>query len=68
MKYKPSRIRKSGIVVMNATAEDASKIVKTAIDAGVSYLQKRRRVSLSSGFPLHNRYESRLADPAVLKF
>lgn len=26
-----------GIVVMNATAEDASKIVKTAIDAGVSY-------------------------------
>jgi hypothetical protein len=25
-------------------------------------------VSLSSGFPLHNRYESRLADPAVLKF
>jgi predicted aldo/keto reductase-like oxidoreductase len=26
-----------GIVVMNATAEDASKTVKTAIDAGVSY-------------------------------
>ena len=26
-----------GIVVMNATAEDASKAVKTAIDAGVSY-------------------------------